>query len=281
LKLFNLHTHSIFCDGKSYPEAYAKEALRLGFHTLGFSSHAPVPFTNNFSIRDDLLQEYAGAVCALKKQYAGQINILLGLEIDYIPGITRDFGFYTHALGLEYTIGGIHLVRKPGDDNLWFIDGPWQETWDEGLEKIFHGDIKEAVSTYYEQLNGMVMTQKPSIVAHLDKIKMHNRKRYFSGDESWYRDLVEKSLRLIAEKGCIIEVNTRGLYKKRCDELYPGTDILKQIKQMGIPVTLSSDAHRPEELAGYMTEAIDTLREIGFTHLSYFGEGGWRTQEMA
>jgi len=281
MRLFNLHTHTTFCDGKSHPEDYVKEAVRLGFHTLGFSSHAPVPFANNFSIREDHLQEYARTVRALQEQYAAEISILLGLEIDYIPGVTKDFGIYSDTFSLDYTIGGIHLVRKPGDDNLWFIDGPWQETWDDGLQKIFHGDIREAVTAYYEQLNAMVMTQKPSIIAHFDKIKMHNRKRFFSGEESWYRELVKHSLGIIAEKGCIVEVNTRGLYKKRCDELYPGVEILEQILQLTIPVTLSSDAHKPEELAGYMPEAMTTLREIGFTHLMYFGEGKWRKQEMA
>ncbi len=37
-KLFNLHTHCHFCDGKAEPEAYVTEAITQGFHTLGFSS---------------------------------------------------------------------------------------------------------------------------------------------------------------------------------------------------------------------------------------------------
>jgi histidinol-phosphatase (PHP family) len=281
MKLFNLHTHSRFCDGKEEPETYVKEAIELGFHTLGFSSHAPVPFENNFSLKEDKMEEYFSTIRTLGEKYKSRINILLSMEIDFIPGITRDFVDFIKAGDLDYTIGGIHLVRNMEKENLWFIDGSKQETYDAGLEKCFDGNPRKGVEAYYQQMTAMVATQKPDIIAHFDKIKMHNKNRHFTEDEGWYKDAVWKTLKYIAtESNCIAEVNTRGLYKKRCDTFFPGPAILEQIHHLKIPVTLSADAHQPGELNGYYDEALKLLREIGFKEMIYFNKKGRIKQQI-
>ncbi len=116
---------------------------------------------------------------ALDEKYKDKINILLSMEIDYIPGITRAFAEFSKAGNLDYTIGGVHLVRNKEIEKLWFIDGSKQETYDDGLQKLFNGHIRKGVEAYYSQIHEMVATQKPDIIAHLDKIKMHNKNRYF------------------------------------------------------------------------------------------------------
>jgi histidinol-phosphatase (PHP family) len=278
---FNLHTHSKFCDGTGDPEDFVKTALDKGFHTIGFSSHAPVPFKNNFAIKDDQkLLEYCETIRDLQAKYKDQVSIRLGLEIDYIEGITRDFSDFRQSCGLDYTIGSVHLVKNVKDDRLWFIDGPKVESYDEGLATIFGGDIRLAVTTYYNQVNRMILTQKPGIIGHLDKIKMHNHNRYFRENEDWYAELVMNLLETIEKSGCVIEVNTRGIYKKRCNDLYPGQWILKEIRERDLPVTLSSDAHRPEEIDGYYTEALEILKKIGFKSLVCYDESGWKEQAL-
>ena len=42
---FNLHTHSIYSDGKSTPREHVEEAVRQGLIKLGFSEHSPLPLT--------------------------------------------------------------------------------------------------------------------------------------------------------------------------------------------------------------------------------------------
>jgi len=262
--LFNLHTHSTFCDGKAKPEEYVIRAIELGFHTLGFSSHAPVPFENNFSLKVEQFDEYTNTIRELKERFKEKINIFLALEIDYIPGITKNFEEFVREGNLDYTIGGVHLIRNKEKQGLWFTDGPKQETYDIGLNKIFNRNVRKAVEAFYYQTQEMVVTQKPDIIAHLDKIKMHNKNRYFSEEENWYKDLVWKTLKIISGSDCIVEVNTRGLYKKRSDTTFPGPAILEQIHHLGIPITLSSDAHKPEDLNGYYNETLYLLRDIGF-----------------
>jgi len=281
MQLFNLHTHTNFCDGKSEPEEYVLKAIEVGFHTLGFSGHAPVPFENHFAIKEDNLENYINAIRKLKEQYNKQIHILLALEIDFIPGITKEFESFKKAGNLDYIIGGVHLIKNKEVEELWFIDGPLQEKYDEGLFKLFNGNGRKGVEAYYRQLLEMVGTQKLDIIAHFDKIKMHNKNRYFSEEEAWYKDLVWKTLKYIAkETQCIIEINTRGLYKKRSETFFPSPAILEQIFHLNIPITLSSDAHKPEEMDGFYAQAMDLLKDIGFKELIYFNGVNRKSQKI-
>ena len=121
----------------------------------------------------------------------------------------------------------------------------------------------------------MITDSRPDILGHFDKIKMHNNDRYFKEDEPWYRDLIMDLLGLILKTGVIPEVNTRGIYKKRSRDLYPGVWILKEMKKMNIPLTLSADAHHPSEIDGYYAETIDILKDIGYRSVVSFKNGDW------
>ena len=279
--LFNVHTHCHYCDGSSEPEEYIRVAIGKGFGTLGFSSHAPVPFENRFAIQNEnLLQQYAAEIQTLKLKYAGKIEIFLGLEADFIPGLTHNFSYLREFAGLDYVIGGIHLIKNPEVEKLWFTDGPKQETYDQGLRDVFKNDIQHAVKTYWQQMREMIGIQQPDIIAHLDKIKMHNKNRFFTENEPWYQEELEKTLELIARMGQVVEVNTRGIYKGRSDELFPGVEVLKKIKELNIPITLSSDAHKSEELDLRFEETCQTLKNIGFEKFRLLTGNGWEDVEV-
>lgn len=280
MKLFNLHTHTRFSDGKAEPEVYVQEAIKLGFDTLGFSEHSPLPFLNAFSLKEQEATPYFKQIDELREKYKGQISILKSLEFDYIPGISDDFSVLKNRYDLDYTIGAVHLVKSDNDDQLWFIDGPRHETYDDGVEHLFGNNIKKAVHAYYTQVNMMLEEQTPDIVAHLDKIKMHNKNRYFKEDEKWYNQLVDETIDIIAAKECIVEVNTRGLYKKRSGSLFPGTEILKKLLNRNVSVTISSDAHLPEEISSYILETCYVLKDIGFRFVVVPGDRGWEKRKL-
>lgn len=276
----NFHTHTSYCDGSSSPEAYVKAALDAGLLSMGFSGHAPVPMENGFAIRDDkALKEYFSDIVSLREAYRKDIAIYLGLEVDYIPGITRPFGSFRENWPLDYIIGSVHLVRNP-ENKLWFIDGPDRSLWIDGLVIDYKGDVKKAVGDYYHQLCEMVEQQRPDIVGHLDKVKMHNHGAYFSEDEPWYKDLVMACLHSVLKTGCIVEVNTRGIYKKRSESLFPAPWILKEMKQMGIAVTISSDAHKPEEIAMLLDVGSSALQAAGYSEAYVFTSNGWQAEAL-
>ncbi len=273
--LANYHTHNHYCDGKEAPEAYVEKALKLGLNALGFSSHAPVSFENNYSLPMDKLDDYCSEIKSLKEQYKDQIDLFLALEADFIPNKTFDFAFLKDKCQLDYIIGSIHFVAHPSSEELWFIDGGNQDTWDQGLTKVFKQDIRAGVSAFYHQTNRMILEQKPQILGHFDKIKMHNKDRFFSQNDVWYQNLIQESLQVIKESAAVLEINTRGLYKGRSNELFPGIPVLKKAIAMGIPLMLNTDAHHPDELLGHYPEAIKMLEQAGIRELWHYSEKGW------
>ena len=264
--LSNFHTHSCYCDGKATPREMVDFAVAHGFKALGFSGHSPLPFDNTFSITD--YDGYCRDVRALQEEYKDRIEISLGLEFDYVPGMLEDFTPLIEHGGLDYTIGSVHLIPVPGttprdSNDLWMIDGPHYERYDEGLQRLFGGDIRRGVRAYFHQQNAMLEKNRPTILGHPDKIAMHNRSRYFTEDEPWYEELALETLALARELDVIVEVNTRGIYKGRHPDYYPSRRLLQQMKQWRLPVIVSTDAHAPEDLP--RTEgACEYLRAIQY-----------------
>ena len=74
----NFHTHSTFCDGKQSLEENAIEAASRGFCTLGFSSHAELPFSDDWHLKVERFGEYKAEVERLREKFSGRMNIRLG-----------------------------------------------------------------------------------------------------------------------------------------------------------------------------------------------------------
>ena len=276
---FNFHQHSNFSDGAVDPERYVEMGISLGLSALGFSEHSPLPFENPFSLKSEDADNYVETIDQLKDKYSGKIKLYRALEMDFIPGISDDFAHWKSICKTDYLIGSIHLV-KPNpeyfrDNELWFTDGPKYETYDRGLEKYFGGDIRKAVTTFYHQTNQMIETQDFDVLGHMDKIKMHNKDRFFTEDETWYQKLVDECLDLVKQKELIVEVNTRGIYKKRSNSLFPDDLTLQKVKNHNIPIIISSDAHHPDELNLGFTDAVSKLCEMGFKEVMYYDDGEW------
>jgi histidinol-phosphatase (PHP family) len=263
--MFNLHTHCSYCDGKGKPIDFIKEAINQEFSALGFSSHAPLPFDNSFSIKEEEIPNYVNEILYLREQYKKILPIFCGLECDFIPNMSQSFHYFKQKYNLDYIIGGVHLINY--NKQLWFIDGKDPQTYDDGLFSLFGGDIKKAVKHYFHQLCEMIETETFDILAHFDKIKMHNKNRYFTEDEKWYINFIEETIRLIKEKLLIVEINTRGIYKKRCDTFYPSPWIIKKLQEHSIPVTISTDAHNKNEISLYFHEAMNCLNECGIKNV--------------
>jgi histidinol-phosphatase (PHP family) len=273
--LGNYHTHTRFSDGNRDPEAFAEHAMALGFRDLGFTDHAPVTFDNPWGLRWEKLGNYIRTTDRLKEQYKSTLRIYRALEIDYIPGVTFPFKLFRQGGDLDYTIGSVHLVRHPETGKLWFIDGGKEEEFAGGLREVFYGDARRGVECFYRQQIEMIRLERPDILGHLDKIKMHNKGRYFKDDTPEIRALQTALLREVKRAGTIVEVNTRGIYKGRCDELYPSERLIAECLKLQIPLMLSSDAHSPEELDGHFSATLPVLREIGVKKLVARSKNRW------
>ena len=273
----NYHTHTRYCDGTDEPENYVKAAIQADVVKLGFSAHGPLSFENEWSIRNKFdLDAYCLEIRKLGEKYKDTIEINLALEMDYIPGKTEKFSTIKKRLKLDYTLGSIHLVSKENTDGYWFIDGP-AKNFDNGLQKIFNFNIKEAVAHYFRQSMEMIDKEKPDIIGHMDKIKMNNRGKYFLETDPWYKKLITELLTHIKEKGTIVEINTRGIYKNRFSGLFPDIWIIKYCVKNKIPLMLNSDAHSPEEITGYFRETSILLKYIGVNTLTIRDNSAWQS----
>ena len=282
---FNLHTHSVYSDGKSQPREIVEEAVRQGLTTLGFSEHSPLPFDNNFSVKSADMPKYVAEIAQLKAEFKDIIDIYCGLEADYLTSVSEPFAVTKKKYHLDYLIGGVHLVvdkvveltetptQTINTDEIWFIDGPKWEVYDEGLQKIFDGDIRRAVRRFFEQSNEMIENEPFDIIAHFDKIKMHNRDRYFHEDEPWYRKLALETLDLIRQKGLVMEINTRGIYKKRYNGFYPSPWLMEEACKRHIPALISADAHHFSEITLEFAAAEEALKKAGYRSVVNFKDG--------
>jgi len=272
----NYHCHSRFDDGHGELEEYVRAALDKGLRTLGFTGHAPVPFPCSWTIPPPLLGEYLRSARNLQAGYRERIELLVGLEVDYIPEIISPSSAHIRALNLDFTVGSVHFVGRLAGGDLWTADGPPEEL-ERGVAESFGGKFRPAVERYYERISAMVRSAEPDIIGHLDVIKKNNRgDRYFSEDAPWYRAAVAETLDVVAASSCIVEVNTGGIVRNTSGALYPSEWILGEILKRKIPVMINSDAHRPEQLDGYFEETAAILRGIGFRELTEIGRNGRR-----
>lgn len=268
----NFHTHCDYCDGKSPMQDYVDQARQLGMMSIGFSSHAPVPFDTKWCMKEERLEEYIKAVDSIDRAATG-IDVYTGLEVDFIPDVTSPEVFRKK---LDYTIGSIHFVDKFLEGPRWEIDGSHAIFLD-GLKKIFNNNIKAAIARYFELTREMISTACPTVIGHLDKIKIQNVDgKFFSESESWYQEEIHKTIDLIGSTGAIVEVNTRGIYQKKSDTTYPSPWILTYLNKKNIPVTISSDAHHPKDLVNQFSETAKILHNIGFKTISILSDGTWQ-----
>lgn len=176
---------------------------------------------------------------------------------------------------LDYTIGSVHFVGFFANGLPWDIDGT-SDGFANGLDSIWKNDARKAVEMYFGLLREMVLETGPSVIGHMDKIRMHNaQNRYFPEEAPWYRKQVTDTLEAFCSTGAIMEVNTRGIYRGRFSEPYPAYWILELAGEMKIPLVLSSDAHKPHEITGKFAETAEMLLSLGITELCNYEQHTW------
>lgn len=273
--LTNYHTHTNFCDGIEIPERYAQEAVSQSLQVLGYSAHAPLPFPCSWTLPYEKYEDYLQIVRKLKQDYKDQLEILCGLEIDYIPGLWPKISKMLHPEQLDYFIGSIHFVDAFNDGTPWSIDGSHDEFY-KGWTEIFHKDSHALVRKYFDYTRQMVRDMKPPVIGHLDKIKMQYKDDCFIPEtDKIYRDELLATLEVIAQYGGVVEINTRGVYRRGEPEFYPSQWLFKEMYLRNIPVMVNSDAHRPHEIILLRNEALKQLKDAGYKNIRHFYQGKW------
>ena len=97
----DFHTHSTLDDGKSSLEEMAAAARAAGLTHFGFSGHSYCPLEEDYCIHREKIPEYLARARALQVQYAGEMEVFVGLELDLLG---------ERPEGLDYAIGSVHSI---------------------------------------------------------------------------------------------------------------------------------------------------------------------------
>jgi len=261
------HTHTPLClHAEGEPEAYINQAITAGLTEYGISDHAPQtpePFDDWRMLESDL-PAYLDWIARARNHADGRLPVRAGLECDWLPDCHDWIHHLNQAYDWDYLIGSIHYL---GDK--WDFDNPkWLGRWAET-------DVDQIWTAYWEEYARMARSGLFDFLGHPDLIKKFAYTP--AGDLRRFYDPVIEAL---LEGKSAIELNTAGFHKP-CAEQYPSAEFLQLACQVGIPITLSSDAHAPGEVARDFDKGLTLLKEAGYTHLSLFEKRTRRDTPMA
>ncbi len=237
----NYHMHTTWCDGRNTPEEMVMAALDKGFDAIGFSSHALMPISDPWTLRPDTAGAYVAEIRSLAAKHGSRIQVLCGVEADFIPGETRPDRSAYDPLDLDYIIGSIHYVVADG------VRVPVDHTPEllaEGIASRFDGDTKAFIHAYFASQREMATTCDFDIIGHPDLVRKFNGiLHYFDETAGWYQDELRLTADAFAASGKIVEVNTGGISRNWMEDAYPSPFFRKLLRERGVRFILSSDAH--------------------------------------
>ena len=241
-------------------ERYRAAADACGIAELGVSEHVyrfaqalevwRHPFWEAYA-HDDL-DEY----CAFVRE---QTDLRLGIEADFVSGAEDRMANLLAGRELDYVVGSVHFMRDGA------VDMDDYSVWDSARTR----SAEEVWTRYFQTVGEAARSGLFDIAAHPDLVKVwgaSDPQRTPAGD---LRRYYEPAVEGIAEAGIALEVSTAGL-RKPVGEMYPARAFLEMCVDAGVPVALSSDAHRPEDVGRDYERALELLDDLGVRELCVF-----------
>jgi histidinol-phosphatase (PHP family) len=237
-------------------QRYRSAASERGIVELGVSEHIyrfeqaleiwQHPFWVPFAT-DDL-----DAYCAFVRE---QTDLRLGIEADFVPGAEDRTANLLAERDFDYVVGSVHFIRDGA------VDMDDYSVWDSGRS------VEQIWQRYFQTIGESARSGLFDVLAHPDLVKIWGPERPLP--EGDLRRYYEPAIEGIAESGIAVEVSTAGL-RKRVKELYPAPAFLAMCVEVGAPIALSSDAHRPQDIGADYNSALELLRELGIEQLCVF-----------
>lgn len=249
--LYETHMHTPLCKhARGEPEEYAAVAEQRGLKGIIVTCHNP---TNNgwapqFRMSIDQFDQYVAMVARARQRWAGRVDVRLGMESDYAPGMEEWLEKLHGLADFHYILGSVHAPMQVYQD------------------RYFSGDILAFQRLYFDHLAIAAETGLFDTLAHPDLVK-----NVFPAEWKLERllDDIRRALDRIAATGVAMELNTSGL-NKAIREMNPSPTILAEMQQRDIPVVVGADAHEPGRVAANFGDAFDLLVEVGYRHVNVF-----------
>jgi histidinol-phosphatase (PHP family) len=256
---FDMHTHHERCGhATGTVEDYIQSAMRAGLQVIGISEHSPFfaksedHSSPGSAMAVSQFPHYVMEVLQLKKKYEGTIEVLLGVESDYFLEHEELYRRHYSKYPFDYIIGSVHYINGVHLFN--------KKRWIDGISP----NIAEDKNLYYHLIQQSAKSGLFDIIGHVDAMK-----GFFPTWNEVHPDLPDRTLKVIAESGMAIEVNTSGM-RKPCKQWFPSDDLLERAFYYAIPVTFGSDSHTPEHVGEERELVAERLKEIGYREWIFF-----------
>ena len=255
--LGSVHTHSLLCDGKNTLAEMAAAAFAAGVRYFGASghSHTDIPHDAGNVLPADPV-EYRSQLLALREQYRGRMEVLLGIEQDSCsPQPVPDWA--------DYWIGSVHNLHNPAAGNYHCMD--WdREKLAACRDEMFGGDMLALTEAYYRDVAAMA-DRKPTILGHIDLVtKLNAGNALFDEDAPRYRAAALDALHALDPRATLLEINTGAISRGYRDTPYPAQFLLREWRSRGGRVILTADAHTTAHLLSGYELAARWAQTAGF-----------------
>jgi histidinol-phosphatase (PHP family) len=195
------------------------------------------------------LDAYADLVLGAK---ASGSPVILGIEAEYIPGAEADTRELLEGYPFDVVLGSVHWIGG------WGIGLPQQRSlWD-------RADVLTVYQEYFSLVSDAAMSGLFDVLAHPDLVKIFGYRPPNPPLNLW-KGLAE----VMSHASVAAEVSTAG-WRKPVEEIYPDPALLRILNSAGIPITLASDAHRPEDIGHRFRDAAALARRTGYLSASRF-----------
>ena len=259
--MYESHMHTPLCKhSKGEPEEFAQVAWERGLAGITVTCHNPLPNNHSISVRmrEDQWPEYVALVDRARAAWAGRIDVRLGLECDYFPGIEAYLEKQIGGTGFSHVLGSVHSQTR------------------EYLAVYGQGDALSIQRYYFEHLALAAETKLFDTISHPDLVKNQTSKEWDL--QRIWPDIL-RTLDRIAKSGVAMELNTSGVFKT-IPEMNPGPEILRAMCERGIPAVIGADAHEPRRCGDRFIEALGILEAAGYHKVSFFVERKRRDVEI-
>ncbi|KAJ6092128.1 hypothetical protein N7467_004097 [Penicillium canescens] len=272
---FSHHSHSgQFCPGhaKNSLEEVIQAAIAKKMRVFCLSEHM-VRCRQDFYPEEivaggteaDLIENearYFAEALRLRDQYAQQIEILIGLEIDWIrPESVMLIERSLSRFPFEFFIGSVHHMHEiPIDyDREMYIQA----------REVAGGTDERLFADYFDAQLDMLRKLRPPVVGHFDLIRLKSD----DPDQSFtqWPDVWEKILRnldFIVSYGGLVELNSAAL-RKGMAEPYPKAEICKAFLVRGGHFCLSDDSHGVDQVGLNFHRILPFIDAVGISSLHF------------
>jgi histidinol-phosphatase (PHP family) len=261
----DFHTHTTYCDGKSTPRQMVEAAYGMGLTDFGISGHADYfMWEQGFGMSDAILSAYKRELEALREEYAGKMNIYIGIELDTLGPVQQ----------AEYAIGSTHSILKDG--HLVTVDDT-EEKLVQAVETLWNGDWYAMARDYFELEATVYDKLHCDWVGHFDLLtKFNEAYRYFDETKDGYLEPALNAMKKLHSQGLPFEINTGAMSRGYRTAPYPNPILLRELHAMGGRIMINSDSHSADTIAYAFDQAGKIAYECGFRKVTVWSKDGFR-----